>query len=275
MATTVASATRSPRARQRSIVSASSRTRPGYRARARCSRSSGRGAGEGRRGRRAVPVEARSRGSLQRSGSLPLTRSSMCCWRSASMLLLHRRREPARLDGRVQVRLGVLDHRVLQAVDGLALRLRDLGEGLAALEPAVQLVLGQAEVARGRVEPVDEPVRPAGAVAEAGRPEEREVVGLDPLLELVALLLRQPAGGDGRVDPVLVRLLQRRAELARLDAQGLGGVVRRSPCSPRSESSSTASSPRLRLRRRRPPARPRLLRSPFVSVPLRAPFGRS
>src|SRR5512132_3379819 len=65
----------------------------------------------------------------------------------------------------------------------------------------------------------------AEARPEGGRPEEREVVGLDPLLQLVALLLRQPAGGYRGVDPVLERLLERGAELARLDTQALGGIV--------------------------------------------------
>ena len=90
------------------------------------------------------------------------------------------------------------------------MRLGHLGEALAALELRVQLVLGQAEVARGPVEPVPERVRAAGTVPEAGRADEREVAGLDPLLQLRALLLGQPAAGDGGVDPVLVRLLQAR-----------------------------------------------------------------
>src|SRR4029078_10521095 len=96
--------------------------------------------------------------------------------------------------------------------------LRDLGEGLAALEPAVELVLGQAEVARGRVEPVEERMRRPEAVPEGGRPEEREVVGLDPLLQLGALLLGETARGDRRVDPVLPRLPELGAQPSRLAA---------------------------------------------------------
>ena len=61
--------------------------------------------------------------------------------------------------------------------------------------------------------------------AEARPAEQRHVAGLDPLLELVALGLRQPARRDGLVDTILERLLQRGAERARLDAQLLGSVV--------------------------------------------------
>src|SRR5205085_4178414 len=48
---------------------------------------------------------------------------------------------------------------------------------------------------------------------------------LDALLELVALRLRQLPGRDRGVDPVLERLLQRRAERARRDAELLRRVV--------------------------------------------------
>ena len=56
-------------------------------------------------------------------------------------------------------------------------------------------------------------------------PEEREVVGLDPLLERVALGLGDPAGRDGSVDLVLERLLEGAAELIRLHAELLRGVA--------------------------------------------------
>src|SRR6184192_75547 len=48
---------------------------------------------------------------------------------------------------------------------------------------------------------------------------------LDPLLELVALGLREAAGRDGLVDAILERLLQRGAERARLDAELFRRVV--------------------------------------------------
>src|SRR5205085_2601990 len=51
----------------------------------------------------------------------------------------------------------------------------------------------------------------------------------DPLLQagedLLLLRLGEPPGGDGGVDPVLERLLQRRAERARRDAELLRRVV--------------------------------------------------
>ena len=55
--------------------------------------------------------------------------------------------------------------------------------------------------------------------------EERQRAGLDPLLQLVSLRVRQLPGRDGRVDAVLERFLQRSGERARCDAQLLGGVV--------------------------------------------------
>ena len=54
---------------------------------------------------------------------------------------------------------------------------------------------------------------------------ERHVCGVDPLLQLLALLLGEPAGLDRLVDPVLERVLQRVAQRARLDAELLRGVV--------------------------------------------------
>ena len=70
-------------------------------------------------------------------------------------------------------------------------------------------------------------------VVEAARPgteaataeEERHVAGVDPLLDPVALRLRQPACLDGRVDAVLQGLLQRGGQRARLDAELLRSVV--------------------------------------------------
>ena len=65
--------------------------------------------------------------------------------------------------------------------------------------------------------------RPA-AVAEH-RPDERVVARLDPLLQLVGLRLCDPAYGERRVDPLHQRLLERVAQLVRLDAELGGGVV--------------------------------------------------
>jgi hypothetical protein len=87
----------------------------------------------------------------------------------------------------------------------------------------VERGLRQAEIARGGVEMA------AGAVARTAVPpagaEQREVAGLDPLLQLGALLLRQPARGHRGVHPVGQRLLERVRELRRLHAELLGRVV--------------------------------------------------
>src|SRR6266511_1301538 len=56
-------------------------------------------------------------------------------------------------------------------------------------------------------------------------PEDREVLGLDALLEGIAFSLGQTPGGYGLVDAVAERLLQRAAELARRDAELFGSVV--------------------------------------------------
>src|SRR5262245_15620380 len=55
--------------------------------------------------------------------------------------------------------------------------------------------------------------------------EERELAGVDPGFESIALGLGQASGLDGFVDAVRERLLQGRAELARLHAQLLRRVV--------------------------------------------------
>src|SRR5262249_17887438 len=228
----VASATRSPRARHRSMVSASSRTRPAYRARA-GSNASGGGIGEGRRALPVVHAQAAPEAEARPVGHPAVDEVVDVLLQVREPSLLLRLRQASVLDGLVELVLRVLDERVLEPVDGLVLILGDLGQRLAALELALQPRLGQAEVARGRVEALVEEARPSGpaeAVAEAGaeaRPaaEEREVVRLDPLLQRLALLLRQPAGRDGGIDAVLERLLDRGAQLAGLDAEVLCGVV--------------------------------------------------
>ena len=64
---------------------------------------------------------------------------------------------------------------------------------------------------------------PIGAAAMAE--EQRELVGVDPLLEPRRLFLGQRSGVDGLVDSVLERLLQRVRERLRLDAELGRGVV--------------------------------------------------
>src|SRR4029079_3049206 len=217
VATTVARATFSPRERPFSMVSASVRTRPAYRARARSLLRCG-----GRRGRRAVavaeaePVRAAAEGEAV-LGQLAVDQVVEVLLEARKDPLLLGGGEPPRLHGGVELRLRVLEHGVLQSGDRLVLRLGDVGDALAAFEPRAQLGLGQAEVARGRVEAVHEPVRAARMPEPEGRPtEQRQLPGLDALLELLALLLGQAPVGDGRVDAVLERLLQRGAQLARL-----------------------------------------------------------
>src|SRR5205085_5969883 len=110
------------------------------------------------------------------------------------------------------LRLGRIDDRLDEAVDGLALRFGDVGQGFVALELRAQFGVRQAEIARGGVEAAEQ--RPPFVEPEAGAAEQRDVAGLDSLLQLVALGLRQTAGRDGLVDAVLERLLQRSAERA-------------------------------------------------------------
>src|SRR5262249_20577176 len=123
-----------------------------------------------------------------------------------------------------QLLLRAGDDCVHQSVDGLVLRLGDVGERLAALELRAKLRLRQAEIARRGIDARSEHVERA-VHAEAGAAEEREVAGLDVLLQLITLGFWQPTRGDGGVDPVLERLLERRAERAGRDAELLRRVV--------------------------------------------------
>ena len=118
--------------------------------------------------------------------------------------------------------LQVGHERVDQAVDRLAVVLRDLRERFAALELGPKLILGQAEIGRGRVELAEEVAARAEAVREA---EEWHVAGLDPRLELVALRLRDLARRDGCVYPVLERLLEGVAQGSGRNAELLRGIV--------------------------------------------------
>ena len=54
--------------------------------------------------------------------------------------------------------------------------------------------------------------------------EQRQVARRNPLLQLFALRLREPAGRDGRVDPVLERLLDRGLDLRRVETELLRHV---------------------------------------------------
>src|SRR5207248_11424539 len=68
----------------------------------------------------------------------------------AQDLLLLRLRQAAGRHGAIELPLPVVLERGDQAVDGLVLVLCNLGQRLAAVEAALELGLGQAEVARGR-----------------------------------------------------------------------------------------------------------------------------
>src|SRR5436853_556766 len=82
---------------------------------------------------------------------------------------------------------------------------------------------------RATLDPRTVLLRPGGprtaAVAEAWAGEERHVARFDPLLDLIGLRLRQPAGRRGCVDAVFERLLQRRTQVVRLNAELLRRVV--------------------------------------------------
>ena len=99
------------------------------------------------------------------------------------------RRQPAGGDLLVEIGLGRGDERLLEPRRGLAVRLRDLGERVAVLEAGAELRLGDAEIVGCRRE-VDEAVV-AAAMTEAGPdPDQRNLTGFDPLLELRCLRRR-------------------------------------------------------------------------------------
>src|SRR5439155_20853613 len=77
--------------------------------------------------------------------------------------------------------------------------------------------IGQPEVARRTVQ-AGERAEVAEAVMEPDA-EQREIAGLNPLLQLVAFRLRQATCCDRGVDPIRKRLLECIAELARRDAE--------------------------------------------------------
>ena len=121
--------------------------------------------------------------------------------------------EPAVLDRVGELRLGGLDESGDEALDGLALCLGDLRQARAITQLLVQLRLGQAEVVRGRVEAAEEVVAPAVHSAAGADPDEREVAGAEPLLQLLALRLGETARIDRGVDAVGERLFERRLHL--------------------------------------------------------------
>src|SRR4051794_13548499 len=97
-----------------------------------------------------------------------------------------------------QLLLRVVRQRSDQAVDRLALVLRHLCERGAACERLVELLLRHAEVGRCDVEAAREGAavmaEAAGAAEIAVRPgEERQVAGLEPRLQSVALGLGEGA----------------------------------------------------------------------------------
>ncbi len=132
------------------------------------------------------------------------------------------------------------DQGIHQAVDRLVLVPCDLSERLAALERPAQLRLGHPEVARRPFElPGKGTVTVLVLVPEPGsraEAEERHVAGLDALLQLLSLFLREPTVRDRRVDAILQRLLERIAQLLGLDSELAGRVVDDSlPLLPRGE----------------------------------------
>ena len=118
---------------------------------------------------------------------------------------LRLRQPPGRHCGVELLRL-VGDERGDQAVDRLALVLRDLSERLAALEARAESGLGDAEVGRGGLEVVEAASVVAGTAAP--KAEDRERIGLDPRLQLLALRLRELSGLDRCVDAIRKCLLQ-------------------------------------------------------------------
>src|SRR5438552_18895712 len=131
---------------------------------------------------------------------------------TAQHLVLLGLRQAACGDGAVEPLLRRVHEGIDQPGHRLALCGRDLGETLPALELRTKLRLGQAEVTRRGGEVSEEAEVPEPR-AEAS--EEGEVAGVETLLEGVSFRLRQPARGNGRVDAVGQRLLQRVAQLAR------------------------------------------------------------
>ena len=106
------------------------------------------------------------------------------------------------------------------------LLLCDLGERLVPERFAQLRLRHSQERGSGRedleVAVATEPTRTAvSTMAE----EQRIVVRVDSHLQLVSLLLREPTAGDGLVDTVLQRLLERVRQLRGLDAELRGGIV--------------------------------------------------
>ena len=83
----------------------------------------------------------------------------------------------------------------------------------------MQLLLAEAEVGRRGIEAAEHLVVLETARRLEPKPKSGTSSGLDSLLHLVALSRGDPAGRDGRVDPLLEGALDRRRELAGTDAE--------------------------------------------------------
>src|SRR5712691_922401 len=131
-------------------------------------------------------------------------------------------RQAARRHGIVELVLRGGDKCVDQAVDGLAVCCRNLGEALATLELGTELRFRDADVAGRSLEATEELV-----VAEAGmEPAEKpESVRRDALLDGITFGLRDAPRGDCRIDAVAERLLERVAQFAGRDSESLRGIV--------------------------------------------------
>src|SRR5207253_8829738 len=105
---------------------------------------------------------------------------------TADHLVLLRLRQTPGDNRAVELLLRRVDDRIDEPADRLAVRLGNLREALAAPELGPQLGLRQAEVVGGGGEISEKAEMPKPAVEAS---EEREVAGLQPLLQCVALRL--------------------------------------------------------------------------------------
>ncbi len=144
--------------------------------------------------------------------------------------------EPAGGHGGVELLFRSGDQGLHESFDGLAVRGRDLRERLTALELASELGRRQAQVCRRGVQARS--VMPEALVG-AGE-EQRKLSGLDPLLQRVALILRQASGRNRGVDAVLEGFLQGVAELRRFDP-GVPNLLAATAAPPPAASNATAA----------------------------------
>lgn len=130
-------------------------------------------------------------------------------------------------DGGVELFFRRTHHGLNETVDGLAFCLRHRGERLTVAKPLAERVLGLSEIGRCSSQPcvVAEVPRPSIATKPPEAAQKRHCSGLDPLLELRALLFGELAGVNCLLNAILQRLLERVFEGARLDSQHSGSVV--------------------------------------------------